>query len=99
MTETPLIPDVPTTAPTVAPLAPDQSSGDTTLFEGAMEAMRSAGEALGQADSAEHAFVSGQGGLQEMVFERARADALLSVASSAASKATQSLNTILNMQV
>jgi hypothetical protein len=34
-----------------------------------------------------------------MVFDRARADALLSVASSAASKAVTALNTILNMQV
>ena len=75
------------------------SPADGGLFNGLVGGLESAGAALEQAQHAERAFASGRGGLQEMVFERARADSILSVASAGASKAAQSLNTILNMQV
>ena len=82
-------------APGTVPAAP----ADAELFDGALASLRATGDALAAAEHSEQAFASGRGGLQEMVFERARADALLSVASSAASKAATALNTILNMQV
>ena len=82
-----------------APRAPQATAADKALFDGALDAARATGNALDRAEHSEQAFVSGRGGLQEMVFDRARADALLSVASSAASKAATALNTILNMQV
>ncbi len=74
-------------------------NADAGLFSSVMDGVKEASKALETAQTSETAFANGSGGLQEMVFERARADALLSIASSAASKATQSLNTILNMQV
>lgn len=58
-----------------------------------------ASEALARADTAERAFESGRGGLQEMTLERAQADIALSIASAATSRVTQSLQTILGMQV
>jgi flagellar hook-basal body complex protein FliE len=79
--------------------APQGGAADKALFNGALDAARATGDALDQAQHSEQSFESGRGGLQEMVFDRARADALLSVASSAASKAVTALNTILNMQV
>ena len=89
----------------IAPLADEAREGvpappaDAGLFSGLVDSMRDAGEALDRAQAAETAISTGQGGLQEMVFERARADAILSIASAGASKATQALNSILNMQV
>lgn len=62
-------------------------------------ALGAATTALGRADSAETAFAAGRGGLQEMVLERAQADVALSIASAAASRAAQSLSTILGMQI
>jgi flagellar hook-basal body complex protein FliE len=62
-------------------------------------AFDAAGAALGRADRAEGAFLQGRGGLAEMVVERARADAMLSLAAAASSRAAQSLSTILGMQV
>ena len=63
------------------------------------DAFGAAATALGRADSAENAFAAGRGGLQEMVLERAQADVALSIASAAASRAAQSLSTILGMQI
>jgi flagellar hook-basal body complex protein FliE len=62
-------------------------------------ALAAASSALERADQAESAFVRGRGGLQEMVIERAQADVLLAIASSAASRTAQSLATLLNMQL
>jgi hypothetical protein len=45
------------------------------------------------------AFASGGGGLQNAIFERAKADVLLSVASAAAQRTAQALSTILSMQI
>ena len=98
---------------TVTPLAPPGAASpfeaDTPLrtgdgspggFAGALlSALADASGALDRAASAETAFVSGHGGLQEMVLERAQADVVLAVATTAASRAAQSLSAILNMQV
>lgn len=56
-------------------------------------------ETLGGAQGAEDAFASGSGSLQEAIYERARADVALSVATAAAQRLVQSLTAVLNMQV
>lgn len=57
------------------------------------------GAVLGKAEHAEDAFAAGAGDLQTAVYERARADVALSVATAAAQRAAQALQSILNMQV
>jgi flagellar hook-basal body complex protein FliE len=92
---------------TARPLAGDDApallppeAGGASEFAGALlGAFDDASAALGRADAAERAFAAHRGGLQEMVVERARADVTLSLASTAASRAAQSLATILGMQV
>jgi hypothetical protein len=83
---------------TIAPAA-GMTASDALLFGGLIGNYAAAGTALARAQQAESAFAAGGGSLQEMVFERARADAILNVASAAASKASQSLTTVLNIQV
>jgi flagellar hook-basal body complex protein FliE len=51
------------------------------------------------AEKAEDAFASGAGRLQDAVYERARADVALSVATAAAQRGAQAISSILNMQV
>jgi hypothetical protein len=58
-----------------------------------------AGAILAKADGAERAFAAHQGGLQEMVVERARADIALQLAAASAQRVTQGLQTILGMQI
>jgi flagellar hook-basal body complex protein FliE len=85
-----------------APLAPPgvPAAGDAPSFAGALQrAFDDAGTALERAGRAEQSFASGRGGLQEMVLERAQADVALSLATAAASRATQALTTIMGMQV
>jgi flagellar hook-basal body complex protein FliE len=105
VTVPPILPDVP---PPLAPPAgaPDASAlggagpGGSATFAGALgEALDQAERALEGAASAERDFVAGRGGLQEMVLERARADVALSVATAAASRASQALSTVLGMQI
>jgi flagellar hook-basal body complex protein FliE len=89
-------------APGFAPDIPQPASapdGNASLGASFADAVTSASSALSRADAAEHAFIAGHGGLQEMVLERAQADVILSLAATTASRATQSLATILNMQV
>ena len=57
------------------------------------------GSVLGSAEHAEDAFASGAGDLQTAVYERARADVALSVATAAAQRTAQALQSVLNMQV
>jgi flagellar hook-basal body complex protein FliE len=82
-----------------APLAASPSAAPSPLAQSFGRALDAASASLGRADVAERAFASGTGGLQEMVLERAYADVALSLATAAASRATQSLSTILGMQV
>jgi flagellar hook-basal body complex protein FliE len=51
------------------------------------------------AQSAEDAFARGAGSLQDAVYERARADVALAVATAAAQRGAQAIQSILNMQV
>ena len=81
-----------------APLSANPASrslGFTTL----LDSLNASGVALQKAEAAENAFVSGTGGLQEMVFERAKADSIVSVAAATSSRVAQSLNTIASMQL
>lgn len=57
------------------------------------------GATLERAEGSENAYASGTGTLQHAVYERARADVALGIAVAAASRATQALQSVLNMQV
>ena len=82
----------------VVPL--DRPAGDASLgFGSLLEALNAGGAQLDRAESAENDFAAGTGGLQEMVFERAKADSLVSVAAAAGSRVAQSLNTLAQMQL
>jgi flagellar hook-basal body complex protein FliE len=85
-----LLPDV--------PAAPERSKSrsDAALFADVAQALSAT---LERADSAENAFAGGSGSLQAAIYERARADVALSVATAAAGRATQAIQSILNMQV
>lgn len=77
-----------------------RSAGSDTLGFGAvLSAMNAGGAALERAQNAENAFVSGTGDVQEMVFERAKADTIVSVASAATSRVAQALNTLTQIQL
>ena len=84
-----IVPDLP--LPTRA-----RSAGDASAFARALDG---AGSALDRAENAEDAFAAGNGDLQTAVYERARADVVLAVATAAAQRTAQALQSILNMQV
>lgn len=79
---------------------PPQSSGaalpDLNAFGKALDR---AGATLRAADGAEDAFAAHAGSLQDAVFERAQADVVLSVATAAAQRTAQAVQSILNMQI
>lgn len=81
--------------PDVAPRE-TQANGDAAAFGKVLDDL---GAVLSKAERAEDAFAAGNGDLQSAVYERARADVALSVATAAAQRATQALQSILNMQV
>ncbi len=83
-----LTPDI---APSAA--APAPQSGDFGRI------VDDVGAALDKAQHAEDAFASGSGDLQSAVYERARADVALSVATAASQRTAQALQSTLNMQV
>lgn len=62
-------------------------------------ALTEVANALEGADAAETAFAQRRGGLQEAVIARAKADVMLQIATTAASRTTQALSSMLNMQV
>lgn len=80
--------------PDTSPSGNDQ--GDAAGFARALD---SVANALSAANSAEDAFAAGSGTLQEAVYQRARADVALSVATATAQRLAQSLQSVLNMQV
>lgn len=88
-------PDIPlgSDAPRAEPLEGSEFS------RALISALDGASGALERAGNAESAFVHGRGGLQELVLERAQADVMLALATSAASRTAQSLSTIFNLQV
>lgn len=69
---------------------------DPSRFAQALDAV---GSLLDTANAAEDAFANGGGPLQAAVYERARADVALSVATATAQRAAQALTSILNMQI
>ena len=88
---------------TITPLIPDQSPGpqprppgDSGAFAKALEGV---GYTLARADAAEDAFAAHGGSLQDAIFERAQADVALSVATAAAQRTAQALQSVLNMQI
>lgn len=82
---------VPDTPPESAQRPPD-----TQLFG---KALQQIGDVLTHAESAEDAFAAGRGQLGTAIYERARADVVLSIATAAAQRSAQALQSILNMQV
>jgi flagellar hook-basal body complex protein FliE len=82
--------------PDVAPGVAAEQPGDAGAFSNALEAL---GATLDRAEGAEDAFASKRGSLQAAIYERARADVALDVATAAAQRAAQAVQTILNMQV
>jgi flagellar hook-basal body complex protein FliE len=84
-----LVPDVP-------PLETDRETRLPNAFENTADDF---GKALDRAQAAEDAFASGAGDLQTAIYERARADVALSVATAACQRTARGLQTILNMQV
>ena len=95
-----MIPDVapplfPSSGSTAEPGLPAQNAFESMLGQ----ALDAASSALAKAGASESAFAAGRGGIQEMVVDRAQADVLLAIASTSASRFTQSVATLLNMQV
>jgi flagellar hook-basal body complex protein FliE len=84
----PLIPDVPPPA--------NADAGDAAGFARALDGL---GAALSGASRAEDDFAYGTGTLQAAVYERARADVALAVATSTAQRLAQAVQSVLNMQV
>ena len=76
--------------------ASQPNSGNPAAFAQALDAV---GSLLDGANASEDAYASGNGSLQRAVYERARADVALSVATAAAQRAAQALTSILNMQI
>ena len=81
--------------PDSAPVA-ERPKFDSAGFTRALDAV---GALLDGANAAEDAFASGAGSLQHAVYERARADVALSIATAAAQHSAQALTSILNMQI
>lgn len=80
--------------PDVAPRSAAPSAGNTFA-----KMVDDLGAVLGTAEHAEDAFAAGAGDLQNAIYERARADVALAVATAAAQRTAQALQSILNMQV
>ena len=81
---------VPDTSP--KPVATPQPEGFAKTLDGL-------GAVFTGADRAEDAFAAGQGSLQHAVYERAVADVALSVATAAAQRTAQALQSVLGMQI
>lgn len=86
----PLEPDVPQ-IPRISPPRPDANA-----FEAAVNGVASA---LRKADAAEDAYSVQAGSLQDAVLERARADVALAIATAAAQRAAQAVQSILTLQI
>jgi flagellar hook-basal body complex protein FliE len=89
MTVEPFVPDIAPGLPFTAP-----SAGDA--FSQAVDAL---GSTLERAQGAEDTFAAKRGSLQDAIYERARADVALSVATATAQHAAQAVQSVLNMQI
>lgn len=87
---------VETLVPDAAPAARSQNASNANAFAKILDDL---GSVLGNAERGEDAFAAGVGDLQTAIYERARADVALSVATAAAQHTAQALQSILNMQV
>ena len=85
----------------VEPIAPDVSPAPNAQDGGAdfARALDAIGSALRGASRAEDAFAYGSGTLESAVYERARADVALSVATATAQRVAQAVQSVLNMQI
>jgi len=84
----------------LVPDAPQTGTAVTAARSDAFAAiLDDLGALLGKAEHAEDAFAAGAGDLQTAIYERARADVALSVATAAAQRSAQALQSILSMQV
>ena len=87
----------------VEPLLPDVSPQASATAPGTDGSFRDVLDALGatlyRATSAEDAFARGTRPLQSAIYERARADVALSVATAAAQRVVGALQSVLNMQI
>ncbi len=81
----------PDTVPQATPVSNDQ-----TGFGNALDAI---GKVLSDATKAEDAYAGGTGDLQDAMYRRAQADVALSVATAAAQRAAQAVQTLLNLQI
>jgi flagellar hook-basal body complex protein FliE len=78
------------------PDAPQEQADDASAFARAVDGIAAN---LRGAQAAEDAFADGSGTLQQAAYERARADVALAVATTAASRCAQAVQSLLNMQV
>lgn len=87
----------------VEPLTPDigtpSAQADRPNAAAFAKALDALNDVLSGAQAAEDAYGHGHGSLQSAVYERARADVALSVATATAQRLAQSIQAILNMQV
>lgn len=81
----------PDSAAQAAPASNDQS--------GFAQALDAVGKVLRDATQAEDAYAGGTGTLQDAMYQRAQADVALSVATAAAQRAAQAVQTLLNLQI
>ena len=93
MTVEPLVPDM---APSLISSPNDAVSGDASAFGKALDTV---GALLDGATGKESLYANGIGSLQDAMIERARADVALSIATAAAQRGVQAMQSILNMQV
>lgn len=91
---------------TVRSLAPDTPIRDappSRASDGAADAFARAvnvvGEIFAQAQRAEDEYANGKGNLRDAVYDRVRADVVLSVAVAAAQRSAQAIQSVLSMQV
>ncbi|HVA29322.1 MAG TPA: hypothetical protein VNF68_14160 [Candidatus Baltobacteraceae bacterium] len=82
--------------PDVMPERSPSSVTDASAFAKILDDLAAV---LGRADGAETAYAHGAGNLGDAIYERARADVALSVATAAAQRTAQALTTVLNMQI
>ena len=82
-------------------LTPDVASPDAPApsNDAFSTILRDVGQVLESASHAEDAFAAEAGLLQDAVYERARADVAIAVASSAAQRGAQAIQTMLGIQL
>jgi flagellar hook-basal body complex protein FliE len=90
MTVEPIVPDIAQSS------APRSGAADGGAFATALDAV---GTLLDGAGRSEDLYANGLGSLQSAVIERAQADVALQIATAAAQRGVQAMQSILNMQV